>query len=99
MEIYTPRDIYHTVELIGRRVVELFGREKDRSAAVLVRENRQGKFIADILANPESYNIKVNLAQQGIEVYEVAGAIDVPKSPPNSSLSCNFSTAPIPPTT
>ncbi|GAB4290796.1 MAG: ATP-dependent helicase [Oscillatoriaceae cyanobacterium] len=72
LEIYTPRDIYHTVELIGRRIVELFGREKDRSAAVLVRENRQGKFIADILANPESYNIKVNLAQQGIEVYEVA---------------------------
>jgi len=72
LEIYTPRDIYHTVELIGRRVIELLGREKDRSAAVLVRENRQGKFIADVLANPEIYNIKVNLAQQGIEVYEVA---------------------------
>ncbi len=72
LEIYTPRDIYHTVELIGSRIVELFGREKGRSAAVLVRENRQGKFIADVLANPEIYNIKVNLAQEGIEVYEVA---------------------------
>ncbi|PAX60099.1 ATP-dependent helicase [Brunnivagina elsteri] len=50
LELYTPRDIHHTVELLQQRVIELFADEPSKtSAAVLVRENRQGRWLAEAL--------------------------------------------------
>ncbi|MEB3830503.1 ATP-dependent helicase [Phormidium sp. CCY1219] len=73
LEIYRPRDIYHTVELLGKRVCELFSENREgRSAAVLVRENRQARFIQEVLSNPRLYGIECNLASQGIPVFDVA---------------------------
>ncbi len=46
LEIYTPDDVYQTVELIGRRAIALFKKHPERSAAVLVRTNEQGRFVA-----------------------------------------------------
>ncbi|NET72487.1 MAG: ATP-dependent helicase [Sphaerospermopsis sp. SIO1G2] len=46
LELYTPRNINHTVELISQRVVELFKDNPKACAAVLVRENRQGRWLA-----------------------------------------------------
>lgn len=63
LEIYTPRDIYHTVELIGERVIELFAKAPQHRAAVLVRENRQGTFVAQ--------KLEYLRRQYGIEVYDV----------------------------
>ncbi|MFS0514565.1 ATP-dependent helicase [Nostoc sp. UIC 10607] len=52
LELYTPRDIHHTVELLSQRVIELFGEDPTQnSAAVLVRENRQGRWLAEALAS------------------------------------------------
>ncbi len=64
LEIYTPRDIYQTVELIGERVIELFAQNPTHRAAVLVRENRQGSFVAQ--------KLEYLKRQHGIEVYDVA---------------------------
>ncbi|MFN6435539.1 MAG: ATP-dependent helicase [Nostoc sp. DedSLP01] len=51
LELYTPRDIYHTVELLSQRAIELFGQDPTQnSAAILVRENRQGRWLAEALA-------------------------------------------------
>lgn len=51
LELYTPRDIFHSVELIAQRVGELFADEPEKvSAAILVRENRQGRWLAEALA-------------------------------------------------
>jgi len=51
LELYIPRDIYHTAELISLRLVELFAQEEVKpSAAVLVRENRQGRWLAGLLS-------------------------------------------------
>nr|MDZ8037878.1 ATP-dependent helicase [Nostoc sp. CreGUA01] len=51
LELYTPRDIYHTVELLSQRAIELFGEDPTKhSAAILVRENRQGRWLAEALA-------------------------------------------------
>jgi DNA helicase-2/ATP-dependent DNA helicase PcrA len=51
LELYTPRDIYHTVQLIGERVISLFAEDPTGTrAAVLVRENRQGRWVAEALA-------------------------------------------------
>ena len=66
LEIYTPKDIYQTVELIGERIIQLFSRNQEHSAAVLVRENRQGTFIAQKLEH-----LKRN---HGIEVYDVGSS-------------------------
>ncbi|AFY48868.1 DNA/RNA helicase, superfamily I [Nostoc sp. PCC 7524] len=49
LELYTPRDIHHTVELLGQRVIELLTEDFSKSAAVLVRENRQGRWLAEAL--------------------------------------------------
>ncbi|MBW4563129.1 MAG: UvrD-helicase domain-containing protein [Mojavia pulchra JT2-VF2] len=52
LELYTPRDIHHTVELLSQRVIELFAQEPMKiSAAILVRENRQGRWLAEELAS------------------------------------------------
>ncbi|HEY9872233.1 MAG TPA: ATP-dependent helicase [Candidatus Obscuribacterales bacterium] len=64
LEIYTPRDVYHTVELIGKRVIELFAQNSNTNAAVLVRENRQGSFVAE--------QLEFLRRKHGIEVYDVA---------------------------
>jgi DNA helicase-2/ATP-dependent DNA helicase PcrA len=51
LELYTPRDIHHTVELLSQRVTELFTEDPtNTSAAILVRENRQGTWLAEALA-------------------------------------------------
>ncbi|BBD67907.1 UvrD/REP helicase [Nostoc commune NIES-4072] len=50
LELYTPRDIHQTVELLSQRVIELFGEDPTQnSAAILVRENRQGRWLAEAL--------------------------------------------------
>ncbi len=51
VEIYTPEDIHNTVELLSKRIVELFpeDNENNGSAAILVRENRQGSWLSQAL--------------------------------------------------
>lgn len=66
LEIYTPHDIYQTVELIGERVIELFTQNPKHNAAVLVRENRQGSFVAQ--------KLEYLKRQHGIMVYDVQGS-------------------------
>ncbi|MGF1482118.1 MAG: ATP-dependent helicase [Cyanophyceae cyanobacterium] len=62
VEIYTPDDIYQSIELIGERVRQLFA-ENAKNAAILVRENRQGRFVAQQLAFLQR--------EHDIRVYEV----------------------------
>ncbi|NJO80298.1 MAG: ATP-dependent helicase [Cyanobacteria bacterium RM1_2_2] len=71
LEVRFPPDVYQTVNLIGLRVAELLGREPEARAAVLVRENRQGRFITELLRHPEQHGIEVNLKQLGIDVFDV----------------------------
>ncbi|HBE18914.1 MAG TPA: DNA helicase UvrD [Cyanobacteria bacterium UBA11149] len=66
LEIYNPKDIYQTVELIGERVIELLTENPEHSAAVLVRENRQGTFIAQ--------KLEFLRRQYGIKVYDVGSS-------------------------
>ncbi|MBW4680713.1 MAG: ATP-dependent helicase [Microcoleus vaginatus WJT46-NPBG5] len=59
LEIYTPRDIYNTVQLIGARVIELFAENPESTAAVLVRENRQGEWLGNELSRQYKDKISV----------------------------------------
>ncbi len=49
LELYTPDDVFQTVELIGQRAIALFRQNPQANAAVLVRTNDQGRFVANEL--------------------------------------------------
>jgi DNA helicase-2/ATP-dependent DNA helicase PcrA len=64
LELWTPRDIHHTSELISQRIIELFAENSEANAAVLVRENRQGRWLAEFLA-PICQEHKIKLFDVG----------------------------------
>jgi len=67
LELYTPCNIHHTVQLLGERLSELFAHNPtDKRAAVLVRENRQGRWVAEAL--------EPICRQHNIELYDVSGS-------------------------
>ncbi len=70
LEIYAPRDVIYTVRLIGERVAKLLTQNPEATAAVLVRENKQGRFVAEVLAEPQKFGLPVDLAGLGIQVYD-----------------------------
>jgi DNA helicase-2/ATP-dependent DNA helicase PcrA len=66
LEIHTPKDVFHSVELIGKRIVDLFAAQPEANAAILVRENRQSKFLAEQLAYlPKQHQIRVYDVSEG----------------------------------
>lgn len=48
--ICNPDDVYQTVEQIGKQAIALFKDHPQRNGAILVRENRQARFLAEQLA-------------------------------------------------
>ena len=66
LEIHIPEDIHHTVSLIQQRVLQLLQDNPDKSAAILVRENRQGHFLYQKLTYLQR--------EHQIKVYEVSEA-------------------------
>ncbi|GFZ96163.1 ATP-dependent helicase [Okeania sp. KiyG1] len=72
LEIYEPRDIYQTLELMGKRIINLFKENPDGNFAVLVRENKQGKFITDTFSNPGKYGIDIDLSKHNISIHDVS---------------------------
>ncbi|MGF1541028.1 MAG: ATP-dependent helicase [Pleurocapsa sp.] len=91
LEIYRPDDIYQTVKLIGKRAIALFEEHPQRNAAILVRENRQGRFLAEELAYLQrEYQIKIyevgeteRYSQIPEEILKLLQFIDRPHSPDN----------------
>jgi DNA helicase II / ATP-dependent DNA helicase PcrA len=76
VELYTPIDVYESIDAIGHRLTTLFAENPLANAAILVRENRQAKFIQDRLAdewqrkNPE---IKLFEAGEGDRTSRIPG--------------------------
>ncbi|VEP15882.1 DNA helicase [Hyella patelloides LEGE 07179] len=91
LEIKIPDDVYHTVELIEQRAIALLQANPHRSIAILVRENRQGRFIAEKLAHlPKENSIKVyevgeseRYSQIPQEILTLLQFLDRPHSPDN----------------
>jgi DNA helicase-2/ATP-dependent DNA helicase PcrA len=90
LEIHTPQDVYQTVELIGRRAIALFHHDPNSSAAVLVRTNEQGKFVARELAR--WFDEQLNVFEVGqrdrqshipAEMLSLLQFLDRPHSPDN----------------
>ena len=69
LEIVTPTDIHQTGRLIAQRLQTLFQQHPAPSTAILVRENRQGRFISQLLQDPDQ--VGVDLAQLGVRIFDV----------------------------
>ena len=90
LEIYTPEDVYKTVELIGQRSLALFADNPDTQAAVLVRTNEQGRFVAEKLGSWHGEDLKVfDVGQRDrqsripAEILSLLQFLDRPHSPDN----------------
>jgi len=89
LEIYTPDDIHHTVDLIRKRVIQLLRQNPHHSAAILVRENRQGRFLAEHLSSLKKEH-QINVHEVGeaeryskipAEILKLLRFLDRPHSP------------------
>ena len=83
LEIHLPETITETVKQIAERVADIYSRQPSYSFAVLVRDGRQGRFLAKLLSQPET--IGVDLARLSIHIYDV-GARDRQTQVPNEVL-------------
>ncbi|WP_081972617.1 ATP-dependent helicase [Leptolyngbya sp. KIOST-1] len=69
VEILSPPTTLDAVRLIVQRVRDLFTENPDTSFAILVREGRQGRYVGDLLRDPEQ--VGVDLAVLGLKFYDV----------------------------
>ncbi|MFM7469971.1 MAG: 3'-5' exonuclease, partial [Nodosilinea sp.] len=69
IEIVTPTTILDSIALLAQRLAHLYRQDPSLSLAVLVREGRQGRYLAQHLRNPEQ--IGVDLAELGLPIYDV----------------------------
>jgi DNA helicase II / ATP-dependent DNA helicase PcrA len=65
IELYTPKDVYASIDEIGQRLASLFRLNPTANAAILVRENRQAKFIFERLAEWQRLHPDIKVYQAG----------------------------------
>ena len=84
VELVRPANVIETAKAIAERIAQAFEADKTLSAAVLVRESRQGTFLRKLLEDPE--RIGFDFAETGIEIYDV-GARDRKSHIPGEMLA------------
>jgi DNA helicase II / ATP-dependent DNA helicase PcrA len=65
VELHTPQDVYTSIEEISQRLASLFRVNPTANAAILVRENRQAKFIFQQLAEWQRIHPDIKVYQAG----------------------------------
>ncbi len=65
VELHQPKDVYESVLSIERRLTSLFAANPTANVAILVRENRQAKFIFDRLSDWHRRHPELKLFQAG----------------------------------
>jgi DNA helicase II / ATP-dependent DNA helicase PcrA len=65
VELHQPKDVYESVLSIERRLTSLFAANTTANVAILVRENRQAKFIFDRLTDWHRRHPELKLFQAG----------------------------------
>ncbi len=89
-ELHTPEDVHQSVEWIGKRTIALFAQFPERSAAVLVRTNEQGRFVARELSR--WFDQQISVFEVGMrdrqshipaEMLSLLQFLDRPHSPDN----------------
>jgi DNA helicase II / ATP-dependent DNA helicase PcrA len=65
VELHAPEDVYASVTAIEQRLTALFQAEPTANAAILVRENRQAKFVLDRLGEWHRAHPEIRLFEAG----------------------------------
>jgi DNA helicase-2/ATP-dependent DNA helicase PcrA len=84
VEIVMPPTITDSGKLIAQRIKAIFEEFPDTSFAILVRESRQGQFVANLLRDPDQ--VGVDLPVMGLRIYDV-GAEDRQTQVPEDMLN------------
>ncbi len=84
VEFYRPATITATVKAIAERVLTLYETDPNLSLAILVRENRQARFISQLLEDPAT--LAVDLLVTGLRIFDV-GAQDRQTHVPSEMLA------------
>ncbi|MEL6381400.1 MAG: ATP-dependent helicase [Cyanobacteria bacterium J06626_18] len=84
VEFYQPPTVTETVQRMARRVLTLYETDPGLSLAILVRENRQARFISQLLEDPET--LGVDLLTTGLRIFDV-GAQDRQTHVPSEMLA------------
>jgi DNA helicase II / ATP-dependent DNA helicase PcrA len=66
VEVHRPRDIFQSIAQIGDRITQLFSQEENLNMAVLVRENRQARFVSDQLTAQLKTHPQIKIYAAGI---------------------------------
>ncbi len=66
VEVHRPLDIFQSVAQISDRIIQLFQQESPLNIAILVRENRQAKFISDHLTAQFKTRPEIKIYAAGI---------------------------------
>ena len=69
VEFYRPPTVVETVRQLAARLLALHNVDPTLSQAILVRENRQSRFISQLLTDPETLGI--DLLSTGLRIYDV----------------------------
>lgn len=69
VELYRPADVTETVRRIAQRALDLYTSDPSLSFAILVRENRHGRFISQLFHDPET--LGVDILSSGIRLLDV----------------------------
>ncbi len=71
LELCQPPTPTHTADRIAQRVAKVVARYPQATLAILVRENRQGSYLAKLLSQPQEFGLSVNLSDLDITLYDV----------------------------
>ena len=69
VEIVRPQTVIKSIQQLAKRIGAAYQEDSKLSMAALVRESRQGKFIREILEDPE--RLGFDFGEMGIEIYDV----------------------------
>ncbi|MBU6230297.1 MAG: ATP-dependent helicase [Cyanobacteria bacterium REEB459] len=69
LEIITPATSLDTLTRLAQRMGNLYRSDPNLSLAILVREGRQGRYLAQHLGNPQA--VGIDLGELGLAIYDV----------------------------
>ncbi|MBE7382591.1 MAG: ATP-dependent helicase [Leptolyngbya sp. SIO1E4] len=69
VEFHRPETVTETVQRLAARSLALYEAEPDIRLAILVRENRQGRFISQLLRDPDA--LGTDLLTTGLRIFDV----------------------------
>ncbi len=66
VEVHRPHDVFQSITQIGDRIIQLFQQDPSLNIAILVRENRQAKFVSDQLTEQLKDHPEIKVYAVGI---------------------------------